>query len=164
MPFASSRARLICYPSVDLFAYGKDIFTSFLQTMVGRHKPSFRLGSGAGSTLVGLALLLAILHGKIWITNTLPTAPTSLRGSEPGNWRGQPGNGLCGADATSTTPTSSYMGILSTAIRYHTSLPLGNKLTHTYLSLDNYAMRGNTLPQPIRRLTTKHTVVDKQSK
>ena len=56
------------------------------------------------------------------------------------------------------------LGILSTAIRYHTSLPIGNKLTHTYLSLDNYAMRGNTLPQPIRRLTTKHTVVDKQPK
>ena len=50
--------------------------------------------------------------GTIWITNTLPTALASLRGSKPGNWRDQPGNGLSMADATSTTPTSSYFGDL----------------------------------------------------
>ena len=127
--------------------------------MVGRHKPGFLLGSGAGSTLVGLALLLTILHGTAWITNTLPTAPTSLRGSEPGNWRAQLGNGLCRADTTSSTPTSSQPGILSTTIRYYTSLPLGNKLTNTDLSLDGHMVRGNTPPQPIRRLTA---TADKQ--
>ena len=78
----------------------------------------FRLGSGAGYTLVWLALaLIPVFHGTAWWTTTVerPSVP-ALRGAMPGHWRG----GETSRDEQSTDPVSEKPRYHFTSLRLYT--------------------------------------------